>query len=76
MQIDDYISIPQAALHLGKTRQTIWRHAKGGKIKAIKIGNVFAVNKYDLRQLQNLRPGRRVGQKYETPVTQDCVPDA
>ena len=44
-----YISIPQAARHLGVHRQAVFNMVKKGKLAAVRIGRNYAVAQEDLK---------------------------
>ncbi len=60
MDMDEYLSIPQAAAELGRTRQTVWRHVRLGRLRAVRIGHGFVVERRELAALRGLKPGRQV----------------
>lgn len=45
MKNDEYITIPQLAQILGKSRIAVYRKVKNGEIQAIRIGKNFAIPK-------------------------------
>lgn len=63
MKTLDYVSIPQAAVELGRTRQTIWRHVKLGRVEGVRIGHTFVLRRKDMDLLRNLKPGRQARAK-------------
>lgn len=49
-ELDDLISVPEAARRAGVARNTMYRAAKSGKVKARKLGRDYFIDAGDLER--------------------------
>jgi excisionase family DNA binding protein len=54
----DYISTTEAAEILGISRQRVLTLVQDGRLKAIKVANVYLIKKADLADVKDRKPGR------------------
>ena len=54
----DYISTTEAGEILGISRQRVLKLVQEGRLKAIKVANVYLIKKRDLADVKDRKPGR------------------
>jgi excisionase family DNA binding protein len=54
----DYISTTEAGKILGISRQRVLKLVQEGRLKAIKVANVYLIKKRDLADVKDRKPGR------------------
>lgn len=54
----DYISTTEAGEILGISRQRVLKLVQEGRLKAIKVANVYLIKKRDLVDVKDRKPGR------------------
>jgi excisionase family DNA binding protein len=54
----DYISTTEAGEILGISRQRVLKFVQDGRLKAIKVANVYLIKKRDLADVKDRKPGR------------------
>ena len=59
----DYISTTEAGEILGISRQRVLKLVQDGRLKAIKVANVYLIKKADLADVKDRRPGRPAKKK-------------
>jgi excisionase family DNA binding protein len=59
----DYISTTEAGEILGISRQRVLKLVQQGRLKAIKVANVYLIKKSDLADVKNRKPGRPAAKK-------------
>ena len=59
----DYISTTEAGEILGISRQRVLKLVQEGRLKAIKVANVYLIKKRDLADVKDRKPGRPTKKK-------------
>ena len=59
----DYISTTEAGEILGISRQRVLKLVQDGRLKAIKVANVYLIKKRDLADVKDRKPGRPTQKK-------------
>ena len=59
----DYISTTEAGEILGISRQRVLKLVQQGRLKAIKVANVYLIKKHDLADVKDRKPGRPTKRK-------------
>lgn len=54
----DYISTTEAGEILGISRQRVLKLVQQGRLKSIKVANVYLIKKSDLADVKDRKPGR------------------
>lgn len=54
----DYISTTEAGEILGISRQRVLKLVQQGRLKSIKVANVYLIKKSDLAEVKDRKPGR------------------
>lgn len=55
MQATAYLSITETADELSIARQNVWAQIKAGAIKAMKIGEIYAIPQQEVRRVRKER---------------------
>ena len=59
----DYISTTEAGEILGISRQRVLKLVQQGRLKSIKVANVYLIKKSDLEDVKDRKPGRPAKKK-------------
>ena len=59
----DYISTTEAGKILGISRQRVLKLVQQGRLKSIKVANVYLIKKSDLADVKDRKPGRPAKKK-------------